>query len=183
MFQFRVQDDSVKLLSILKIPFTAFLLKAFSLYIAWYVIYEMWLHPAQTADLWVIDNLITVSSAILRLIGYKLIDYPYNPALRTMGIDGSHGMWIGDPCNGLTLFALFAGFVIAYPGSLIKKIIFISAGIFTIHVFNIFRIVGLALVSLYFPDFLELNHTYTFTILIYSIIFFLWYLWAVRFSQ
>ena len=156
-----------------------FLVSALIIYILWYVIYELWLHPWNKLDLLVINNLISLSSGILSLAGYDLIDFPYNESLRTMGIDGTHGLWIGDPCSGLTLFALFAGFIIAYPGRKVKwKLLYIPLGLISIHLLNVVRIIALSLITYYAPESLDFNHTYTFTILIYSYVFFLWYFWA-----
>lgn len=156
-----------------------FLVSALIIYIFWYVIYELWLHPWAKLDLLVINNLIFLSSAFLSFTGYDLIDFPYNESIRAMGIDGTHGLWIGDPCNGLTIFALFAGFIIAYPGKkLTWKLIYIPMGLISIHLFNVLRIIGLSLITYYAPEFLEFNHTYTFTIIIYSYVFLLWYFWA-----
>ena len=165
-------------------PVFLFLLKAFGLYITWYILYEIWLHPQGKMDLLLINNLILLSSKILKLIGFRLIEQPiYNEVIRTMGIDGSHGLWIGDACNGLTLFALFTGFIIAYPGPLIRKLIYIPIGIIVIHFMNVLRIVSLSVITLYAPEYLEINHTYTFTILVYTCVFILWILWANKFSK
>lgn len=165
-------------------PVLLFLLKAFGLYVLWYILYEIWLHPQGKMDLLLIDNLIFLSSGILELLGFRLIEQPlYNEAIRTMGIDGSHGVWIGDPCNGLTLFALFTGFIIAYPGPLIRKLIYIPIGIIIIHFMNVLRIVSLSVITLYAPEYLEINHTYTFTILVYTCVFILWIIWTNKFSK
>ena len=99
-----------------------------------------------------------------------------------MGIDGTHGVLIGAPCNGLNLFALFAGFIIIFPGKIIQKLIFIPIGILIIHVINIFRLVALALVVLYKPESLEFNHKYTFTIVVYAFIFVMWIIWVNKFA-
>ena len=155
-----------------------FLINAFIIYILWYVVYVLWLHPRTKLDLLVINNLISISSAILVFFNYNLIDYPYRENIRTMGIDGSHGLWIGDPCNGLTLFALFAGFILAYPGKIKWKLLYIPLGLITIHLLNVLRIIGLSLITYYKPQYLDFNHTYTFTMIVYSYVFFLWYYWA-----
>lgn len=133
----------------------------------------------------VIRSLEDISSWLLQLFGYQLIPDSHDVSIRTIGIDGTGGIWIGDPCNGLTLFSLFTGFVIAYPGSAIKKLWFIPLGIILIHAFNVLRLVALALILHYFPDpeVLEFNHTYTFTIIVYSFVLFLWYLWAAKLSN
>jgi exosortase family protein XrtF len=128
----------------------------------------------------VIRNLESVSGFILESLGFNLISESEISSIRTIGIDGTHGLWIGDPCNGLTLFALFTGFVLVYPGNWQRKALFIPFGIVTIHMLNIVRIVGLTLTVYFFPDpeILDFNHTYTFTILVYGYVFYLWFLWS-----
>ena len=165
--------------SLKKNPAFFFLLKALLLYVAWYLVYELWLHPLGIIDTLVIDNLIKSGEFIISHLGYTLIPEP-DPkwAIRTLGIDGTHGIWIGDPCNGITLFALFVGFVIAYPGPLKTKLWFIPLGLLSIHLVNIIRIVALVFITLLAPDYLEFNHTYTFTIIVYSYVFMLWMIWA-----
>jgi exosortase family protein XrtF len=162
-----------------------FLLKALLLYILWYVLYDLWLNPYGNIDEWVINNLVELSSFVLKnIMGYRLMPEPLLAEnIRTVGIDGTHGLWIGDPCNGLTLFALFTGFVIAYPGPVKRKLWFIPMGILTIHLLNVIRIVCLSLIVKYAPEYLKFNHTYTFTFLVYSYVFILWMLWANRYSQ
>ncbi len=166
-----------------KNPTLFFLLKALLLYILWYFIYELWLNPLGVVDRLVINNLIRSGEFIISSLGFTLIPEPYLASnIRTLGIDGTHGLWIGDPCNGLTLFALFSGFVIAYPGPLKTKLWFIPLGILSIHLINLMRIIALVFITLYWPDYLELNHTYTFTILVYSFVFILWMIWANKLS-
>ncbi|MEX2596997.1 MAG: archaeosortase/exosortase family protein, partial [Salibacteraceae bacterium] len=174
----------VNLKSIFSDPLNRFLIKGLFLFIGWYLIYELWLHPEGTLDLWVIKSLERLSYLVLDGLGYTTLSESHVENIRTIGIDGTHGLWIGDPCNGLTLFALFTGFVLAYPGKLKKKAWFIPAGIIAIHLVNVLRIVALSIIIYYFPDpdVLDFNHNYTFTILVYSFVFFLWYLWADKFS-
>jgi exosortase family protein XrtF len=164
-------------------PFYAFLSKAFGLYFFWYLTYELWLHPKAVFDNLVIENLVFWSESLLRTFGYALI--PPGSAgdqIRVVGIDGTHGLWIGDPCNGISLFALFTGFVIAFPGPVKAKLWYIPAGIVFLHFINVLRIVGLTMVLKYYPSSLAFNHTYTFTIVVYSFVFLLWILWVNKFS-
>jgi exosortase/archaeosortase family protein len=72
----------------------------------------------------------------------------------------------------------FALFVIAFPGSVKKKLWFIPLGIVIIHFANVLRVIGLAAINYVAPQYLEFNHTYTFTILVYGIIFLLWMWWV-----
>lgn len=165
-------------------PVYRFLMKAVFLYTLWYLVYQQWLHPMGIVDLAVIRNLEQLSSIMLEGMGYTLIAESEIENVRTIGIDGTHGLWIGDPCNGLTIFALFVGFVLVYPGPWKKKLWFIPFGLVTIHLLNVLRIVGLALTVYFFPDpeVLDFNHTYTFTLIVYGYVFFLWYWWASKLS-
>ncbi len=162
-----------------------FLIKAFGLYLFWYILYDLWLHPKSTLDNIVSENLAYWSSLVLDLGGFRTIDYKTvsTDNITVIGVDGTHGLWVGDPCNGITLFALFVGFVIAYPGSIKNKLWFIPSGMILIHIINILRIVSLCLIVYYAPNTLAFNHTYTFTILVYACVFGLWLLWANKFSN
>lgn len=165
--------------SFLKNPLIRFLISVFVLYILWYLIYDLWLHPNEKLDLFVIDITISISKWLLELFGYTV----YTGADRLIGVDGASGLWIGDNCNGIVLFSLFAGFIIAYQGKIKYKLIYIPLGIISIQLLNVLRVVILAILDTYSRAWTEFNHTYTFTIIIYGYIFFLWMLWVNKFSN
>jgi exosortase family protein XrtF len=165
--------------SVLKNPLYKFLLSILSLYILWYILYDLWLHPDERIDMFVIDMTISVSKKILEFFGYTV----FTGVERVIGVDGTGGLWIGDNCNGMRLFALFACFIIAYKGRFIKKIIYIFLGILFIEFLNIMRVVLLAILDTHSRSWTEFNHTYTFTIIIYGFIFLLWMLWVNKFSS
>src|ERR1043165_5797745 len=166
-------------LSVLRNPVVRFLFIVFSLYILWYLVYDHWLHPDERVDLFVIDLTITMSKWILELFGYAV----YTGADRLIGIDGASGLWIGDNCNGIILFSLFSWFIIAYRGRVKCKLIFIPAGIIGIQLLNVMRVVVLAILDTHSRAWTEFNHTYTFTILIYGFIFWMWMIWVNRFAE
>lgn len=153
------------------------------LYLAWLILYEYWLHPLGILDRFMIDNIIWMSGSVLKAFGYSLIgEFPFDEGIRTIGIDGTHGVWVGDPCNGISLFALFTGFVLAYPGPIKHKLWFIPLGLLLVHLINVIRVTALTMIVFYAPEYLEFNHTYTFTLLVYGFVFFLWWIWANKFS-
>ena len=102
----------------------------------------------------------------------KIIDYPI-----------SHGVWIGEPCNGIKVFGLFAIFILSFKGDLIKKLIFIPIGILIIHFLNIISIALLTYISAVNPYILDFNHNITFQLFIYGSMLALWYLWIIKFSK
>lgn len=166
-------------ISFLKNPVFRFLSTVFLLYILWYLVYNLWLHPNEKFDLFVIDITVSLSKWILELFGYVV----YTGSDRLIGIDGTGGLWIGDNCNGIILFSLFAWFVIAYKGKIKYKIPFIVFGIASIELLNVFRVVALAILDTHSRAWTEFNHTYTFTIIIYGYIFMLWMIWVNRFAE
>ena len=167
----------------LKHPLTLFILKAAGLYFIWFVAYELYLHPEGTIDHFMIESLITQGSWVLDFLGFKGIqDHTLEGSMRTLGIDGTFGVWIGDPCDGIELFALFIGFLLAFPTNYKNLWWFLPLGVLAIHFLNLLRVVGLSILQYYKPELLEFNHTYTFTILVYGFVMFLWYIWASRFS-
>lgn len=156
----------------------SFIVKGFGLYMLWFLLYDNWLLKDGLVDHFLIQHLVSATDTVLKAIGYTT--YTYADAV---GIDGTHGVLIGVPCNGMDLFALFAGFVIIFPGKIKYKLVYIPAGLLLIHLLNILRLVGLAMVVLYYPDSLDFNHKYTFTIIIYAVVFLLWILWVKKFSK
>lgn len=164
-------------------PLFVFLIKALVLYLAWTAFYELWLHPNREIELLVVSNITWIANGIIELLGFELIVpeflYEYE---KTVGIDGTHGLFVSDSCSGVTLMALFTGFIIAYPGKLLRKLVFIPIGIVTIHFINILRIIGLCIVLKYYPGYFEFNHHYTFTLVVYAYVFLLWILWTNKYA-
>lgn len=120
-----------------------------------------------------------MSKWILELFNYNV----FTGTERVIGVDGTGGLWIGDNCNGITLFALFSWFIVAYKGKIKYKIPYILLGIVSIELLNVIRIVGLAILDTVSREWTEFNHTYTFTILIYGFIFLLWMIWVNKYSE
>src|SRR5690606_35498968 len=98
-------------------------------------------------------------------------------------VEGGHLLWIGDPCNGVGLFAVFLVFLLAYGGPWRHKWWFGLAGILSIHLINARRVAALCLVVGINRDWLSLNPDYTFYVIVYGWVFFLWYLWVKRFAR
>jgi exosortase family protein XrtF len=163
-------------------PLLRFLLLAASLYAAWYLLYAFVLHPWGGMDHAVIDALIATAAGILRLLGYTLIPEPLNADhIRTIGVEGGHLLWIGDPCNGVSLFAVFVIFLLAYGGPWKHKGWFAVLGILSIHLVNALRVAALCIIVSINYEWLNFNHDYTFYVIVYGWVFLLWYIWVKRF--
>lgn len=162
----------------LKNKTSRFFVLASILYLSWYLLYQWVVKPHTKIDEKLISLIIANTTIVLKLFGFSVYSSVENPDLQLIGIDGSHPIWIGSPCNALTLFMFFTLFVMAFPGSIKRKLWFIPLGVIIIHIINVLRVVALITINFYAPQYIEFNHTYTFTILVYSIIFLLWMWWV-----
>ena len=87
-----------------------------------------------------------------------------------------------EGCNAISVMILFASFVFAFSSHWKKTILYITLGIFIIHVLNVVRI-GLLTFALYYcPSQKELLHDIVFPLFIYGVVFVLWILWVTKFS-
>jgi exosortase/archaeosortase family protein len=90
---------------------------------------------------------------------------------------GGRGVfYIADVCNALDLMVIYLGFIILLPGSFKRKLIFSVAGIIGLIISNIIRCTSLYWIALDHPSLFDISHHYTFTILMYLLIFSGWLL-------
>lgn len=155
-----------------------FLLKLAGLYLSWYFFHRYVLYPSGKFDDFFNFHIIHYASDILKSMGYPLFQNGTH-----FGIVNSAGLIVSEPCNGVSLFVTFAIFIIAFNGTIKNKLWFIPVGILLINVLNILRVVALCLIINYKPHLLEFNHSYTFTFLMYTIIFGLWIIWIKKFTN
>ncbi|MBC5992595.1 exosortase X [Pontibacter cellulosilyticus] len=155
-----------------------FLITAVGVYICWYIFYDLWMLEDGRLDNWLTEQVAVASGYSLKIFGYE------GAVKNTTVYIASHPMvFVGNGCNGLILMALFLGFVVAFPGPILRKLMYIPVGIVVINFLNVMRVVALALTALYQPDLLDFNHKYTFTFVVYACIFGLLMLWVKRFSS
>jgi exosortase family protein XrtF len=166
----------------LKLPFTRFVLTAGVLYTCLYLIYQFVVKRHTYYDQGFIGLIVQQANGVLNLVGYRTFMVLQDRDFQVIGIDGARGVWIGSECNALKLFALFGVFIIAYPGPWKHKLWFIPTGIIAIHILNVLRVAMLAIIQKINYNWLDFNHTYTFTFIIYTFIFALWMIWVNRFS-
>lgn len=155
-----------------------FLLVAVLMYLTWFFGYEQWLARDGRLDLALCLNIARSSVTVLQTLGFDASLDTHTPTLLLMGNEPS--VIVGIPCNGLVLYALFAGFVLAFPGPWARKAWFIPAGMALIWLLNVVRVAALALNHHYSHQTVDFNHHYTFTFVVYGCIFGLWMLWARR---
>lgn len=120
-------------------------------------------------------NLLYASKYFLSLLGFQSEVFG-----KTVRISGTGGVFLDRGCLGRNLIGLFAGFIIAYPGIIRKKLWFVPLGIVLITIINIFRIAALAYIMLCCPEHVDINHHVIFKYTVYALIFVMWYFWISK---
>ena len=159
-------------------PALRFLLVFAALYALWALGYDGLVGPDGRLDHALSANLAATAGALLRGLGFAAGTAPASPIL--VVLNGQPVVSVGNPCNGLLMYALFAGFVVAFPGPWRHKLWFVPAGILAVYALNVGRVALLALNHAYWYHSVDFNHHYTFTFVVYGAIGALWMLWARR---
>ncbi len=152
-------------------------IKAASLLLIWVI-----LDTSGALDKWqinrtIIHNLVISCDLIMSSFGFDMVI----EGSRVGILDGSR-VNIGSPCNALDLMYLFTALISILPGKVLNKIIYIIFGLVLIHLLNIIRVCALLYMANFYPTSLEFNHVYTFTLIIYVVIFSLWIGWNKKFA-
>jgi len=156
-----------------------FLGKALALYIIWQLLWYRYLSQHNAADRFIIQSLKSATLFILNLLGF---DTFHEISSNHLGIIDSSGLVIGPPCDGLDLMYLYLAFFIAVPGKPKPKLVFSLLGIIVIYLFNVLRLVFLALIVKYNYNWFNFHHSYTFTLSMYVVIFLLWYMFLKKYA-
>jgi len=182
------------MVNFIKQPMVKFILIFSLLVVGWFSLYEniykidTFLYNSNTTD--GIEK--SVSIGLAKYSNFFVSIFGYSPTIDTStdfvvtSIEGNyntHGVWIGEPCNGIKVFGLFAIFILAFPGPIKHKLWFIPLGIFIVQTSNAIRIAILTIISSENPSLLDFNHNITFQVIVYGLIFLLWYWWVNKFAD
>lgn len=155
-----------------------FLVAIGGLYGLWYGLYECWIGPNDYVDTWLSGQVAQAGAVVLRLFNYETV-----VKATTILVNNRPTLYIGNPCNGLALMAVFTGLISAFPGAVKMKLYFIPLGIALIFLINVLRVVILTINHIYSRSTVAFNHHYTFSFLVYAFIFSLWMIWVKKYSK
>ena len=151
----------------------AFLGKVVAAYGLWYVVYDLWLLPDGTLDEWLSENVVWTSGQMLAGLGWAV-----STEGRFLALSGVPGLKVVNGCNGLTTIGLFIGFVAAFPGSMVRRFLFVPIGVVVIYFSNVFRVSLLAVLQKEWSPAFEWIHGMGAPAFFYLIVFGLWVVWA-----
>lgn len=147
--------------------------KSLLAYGIWFILRNMFTKiPALSVNWYKLNDFfaelyIKLSATSLELLGYSL---RYNS--RNLILNGSSEMYVGNHCLGLSASFIFVFIILLLKGRFKYKLLFSLFGLLIIFLVNWFRIFGLALMLMHGSKrFFEFNHSYTYLVLVYGIIF------------
>lgn len=87
---------------------------------------------------------------------------------------------VADACNALELYVLYIGFLLSFPSSFKKILLFSIIGVAAIYIANIIRLVLLAQMYLHNMSARDFAHHYLFKAVVYALTFILWVLFVKK---
>jgi exosortase family protein XrtF len=161
-------------------PLKAFLFKAVALFVIWQALYSFWLGPSAALDDWLTLQVALQSVDFLQLLGKNSY---LQTEINRLILEGQGAVYVTKACNGLSLGALFIGFIFSAPGRWWHKAVFILVGSLLIFYSNVLRVGLLAINYIKNPETFDFNHKYTYALAVYALVFLLWMIWVNRFTN
>ena len=115
---------------------------------------------------------------IINILG---IDTTINGNIMYFSNDGH--ISVNSSCSGLKPIIQFVLLIILIPGPWKRKLWFIPMGVIIVHLTNLFRIIGLSIVTLNWPQHWQFSHDWLFRPFFYVIIFLMWVIWVEKISK
>lgn len=162
-----------------------FLVRLFTLILLWKVMFHFiwhnpsWLQAYNEFALLIISYVLEGTGFLLELIGYEVF---INHAERLVGIAGTTGIEVGEPCIGINTIAFFCALILSDKGRIRVKLWFIPLGALIICLLNLIRISVLAMIIQINPVIWELNHKFVFSLFIFGMLLFFWMIWLKKYS-
>jgi exosortase/archaeosortase family protein len=167
-----------------KSPIFHFLVKVAVIFIVWELLNGYMQRFAFFSNLWksmhdfLLLSILDISEFTLRnVLGLEITRIGI-----VIKVANSPGVSVGPACVGFGLQVAFAALIMAYEGPWKKKLWFIPLGMFGIHLINVLRVVVLAIMSNINNDWVDFNHKYVFSSMVYLFMFVMWVTW-VRFLE
>ncbi|MCB9255500.1 MAG: exosortase/archaeosortase family protein [Chitinophagales bacterium] len=162
-----------------------FAAKSLGAYLLWIITRKAFMKISFLQPIWVKINdglasiYVKLSAQVLEAMGYSL-----KLNSRNLFLSGTEGLYVGDHCLGLSATFIFAAIILMLKAKWTHKILYALAGIILIFAMNWFRVVGLALMLVHGSKaFFHFNHSYTYLVMVYGLIFAMIVFFEKRFSK
>ena len=141
------------------------------IFIFWQLSYDLYFLPNGRLDSFLSLSGVQIGAYFLRFLGLSV-----ETDNRIISIIGAKAVEINNGCNGLQLFGLFSGFIIAYPSPIKFKCILLLSGSLLLFFSNSLRIAFFAYFNSIYPQYWNIIHDSSSYVFFYPIVLFFWYL-------
>ncbi len=167
--------------------FFTFLIKFILFYVVFTFIYKLYLnqYDLQKNEVDGITQSVAFQTKQFMLLfdsNVEVTEHETEPAIKML-FHSKYVARIIEGCNAVSVMILFASFVFAFSTKWKKTIIFIVSGMAIIYILNIIRIALLCLALYYYKKYGAFLHEIIFPLFIYGVVFLLWILWIMKFSE
>lgn len=148
--------------------------------------YRYW---ANSAHYWPVAKMMTTAHESMADLVFNqsawvidhILNIPFTTDDRTFYFENNGFIAINQSCSGLKPILQFILLMLLFPGPWKHKSWFIPMGVVIVHLTNLFRISGLAVVTITRPEYWDFAHDNLFRPFFYVVIFLLWVWWAEKF--
>jgi exosortase/archaeosortase family protein len=161
---------------------TFFFIKLFVLFSLWFICYSLLLVPGRKIDR-PLTNFITAGvTKSINLLSNEQVGWIQNPERPCTHLtkNGVAIFDIFDVCNGIDLMFIYIGVLFLLPYPIKRKLLFSVVGVVAIILLNIVRICALYFIYIYQRSAFDFSHHYLFTLLMYVLIFYGWWLFVKK---
>lgn len=169
------KTDSFSLNKVLPSNIRPIIIRGLLLVVGWTLLYKFVLGPAGIPDNQ-LSKLVQIGTAEVLSWFYPNV----TQAGTIVFIDGIPSVSIGHQCNGLELNALYIGFMLCFPASFRKILIYTLVGFAAIYSLNVIRCAVLAVMYINHNDLTDFAHHYAFKLVIYAVVFYGWVLYSKK---
>lgn len=161
---------------------TFFFIKLFVLFSLWFFCYALILLPNRRIDRPLTNFLTAGVTKGINLVSSEQIGWTEDPVRPCTHLtkDGKAIFDIFDICNGLDLMFIYVGVLLLLPYPFKRKIAYGIVGVMAIIFLNIIRICSLYFIYVYQRSAFDFSHHYLFTLLMYVLIFYGWWLFVKK---
>ncbi|WKS95004.1 exosortase family protein XrtF [Riemerella columbina] len=157
-------------------PVLKILVRFILIYLALLGLYQLYLNSQEGLDGF--STLVAQQcTSVQNQMGYisKIVPQPeYKTTWYYM--NGDYVSRMVEGCNAISVMILFAAFIFAfYQGA--KTFVFVLVGLVALHIVNVLRIVGINIVAVEAPEYINYAHDYVFPAVIYGGVVLLWIIW------
>ena len=163
-----------------------FVIKIISVYVLWKVVHYILLVPNTIFNqTWfrcvgsLGDFYAHITSDVLNAFG----EQTFHQGIRVIYLQSRNNIRVEEHCLAIPAIVVFAGSILFFTGSWKNKLWFIPLGIFAVFVINTIRLILLSYTFEHFSStFFDINHSFVYVIITYSLIMLLIVWWMKKFS-